>query len=265
MVLVRYRHVAQAAGVALGTLSYGSPEETLVGPPFLPISPYLDRPADLRPPLEGEMRTDVAIVGGGLTGLSTALALRRAGVRVAVLEREFCGFGASGRNAGHLTPTIGKDLPTLLMMYGKERACRIVRFADHCVHRTEQLLHELGVGCDYTPSGNIMAVVHPKQEKRLRRAATVAEQVGARVRFVESGEMRARGIPPAFLCTIIGNSKPAVLLGCTTWESRRAGCRHAGHGGGRVPRSLPTAARPADRPLLGRLDPCRCIQRRVLL
>ena len=138
------------------------------------LSGYLDPRAapDRQPPLVGDARTDVAIVGGGLTGLSTALALRRAGVDAVVLEREFCGFGASGRNAGHLTPTIGKDLPTLLMMYGEERTKAIVRFADHCVHRTEALLAEWGIDCDYAPTGNVMAVVHPKQEKRLRRIAT---------------------------------------------------------------------------------------------
>ena len=108
--------------------------------PFLPISGYLESPPDREPPLDGDARADVAIVGGGLTGLSTALALKRAGVDAVVLEREFCGFGASGRNAGHLTPTIGKDLPTLLMLYGEARTAAIVRFADHCVHRTEALL-----------------------------------------------------------------------------------------------------------------------------
>jgi glycine/D-amino acid oxidase-like deaminating enzyme len=170
--------------------------------PFLPLSGYLDPRAapDRQPPLVGDARTDVAIVGGGLTGLSTALALRRAGVDAVVLEREFCGFGASGRNAGHLTPTIGKDLPTLLMMYGEERTKAIVRFADHCVHRTEALLAEWGIDCDYAPSGNVMAVVHPKQEKRLRRGADVAAKVGAPVQFLEPAEMRARGLPPAFLC-----------------------------------------------------------------
>ncbi|HVN87044.1 MAG TPA: FAD-dependent oxidoreductase [Candidatus Binatia bacterium] len=168
--------------------------------PFLPISGYLESPPGSEPPLVGEARADVAIVGGGLTGLSTALALKRAGVDAVVLEREFCGFGASGRNAGHLTPTIGKDLPTLLMLYGEERTAAIVRFADHCVHRTEALIEEHGIDCDYAPTGNVMAVVHPKQEKRLRRAAEIAGKVGANVRFLESEEMRARGLPPAFLC-----------------------------------------------------------------
>lgn len=190
--------------------------------PFLPISAYLEPPADLRPALDGDVRADVAIVGGGFTGLSTALALRRAGVEVVVLEREFCGFGASGRNAGHLTPTIGKDLPTLLMMYGEERTGRIVRFADHCVHRTEQLLAELQIDCDYVPSGNVMAVVHPKQEKRLRRAAAVAEKVGARVRFVEAAEMRARGIPPAFLCGALEGSGGTLNPGKMVLGLRRA-------------------------------------------
>jgi glycine/D-amino acid oxidase-like deaminating enzyme len=190
--------------------------------PFLPISGYLESPTDRMPPLAGDARADVAIVGGGLTGLSTALALKRVGVEAVVLEREFCGFGASGRNAGHLTPTIGKDLPTLLMLYGETRTAAIVRFADHCVHRTEALVAEHGIDCDYAPTGNVMAVVHPKQEKRLRRAAEVASNVGANVRFLEPEEMRTRGLPPAFLCGALegagGTLDPGKLM---------VGLRHA--------------------------------------
>jgi gamma-glutamylputrescine oxidase len=184
--------------------------------PFLPISAYVESPPDREPALFGDARADVAIVGGGLTGLSTALALKRSGVDVIVLEREFCGFGASGRNAGHLTPTIGKDLPTLLMLYGEERTAAIVRFADHCVRRTEGLVAELGIDWDYAPSGNVMAVVHPRQEKRLRRAAQIAGRVGARVRFLESEEMRARQLPTAFLSGVLeeagGTFDPGKLI-----------------------------------------------------
>lgn len=190
--------------------------------PFLPISGYIDTPPERTTPLAGDTRADVAIVGGGLTGLSTALALRRAGVDTVLLEREFCGFGASGRNAGHLTPTIGKDLPTLLLLYGKERTAALVRFADHCVRRTEALIAELGIDCDYVPNGNVMAVVHPKHEKRLRRAAEVASEVGAPVRFLDAREMRARGLPPAFLCGALEEAGGTLDPGKLVLGLRRA-------------------------------------------
>jgi glycine/D-amino acid oxidase-like deaminating enzyme len=106
-------------------------------------------PADPQPPLEGEARADVAVVGGGLTGLATALALREAGVDVAVVERDFCGSGASGRNAGHLTPTIGKDLPTLVRVFGEARASAFARFADRAVGCAEELIGRHAIDCDY--------------------------------------------------------------------------------------------------------------------
>lgn len=165
----------------------------------LPLGPWIAPPADLRPPLAGDVRADVAIVGAGYTGLSAALALRRAGVDVVVLEREFAGYGASGRNAGHLTSTIGKDLPTLQRFFGRERAARLVRFAEEAVRCAEGLMREHAITCDYHPTGNVMAAVHPAQERRLRTAAAAAAQLGARVRFLDGEAMRARGLPPAFI------------------------------------------------------------------
>lgn len=165
---------------------------------FLDISPWVVRPTDIRPRLPADITANFAVVGAGYTGLSAALALRKAGADVVLVEREFAGFGASGRNAGHLTPTIGKDLPTL-MMFGKRRAAQLVRFADAAVRGVEDLIQEHRIECDYVPAGNIMAAVHPKHEARLRNAAAVAAQIGAHVRFLSRDEMHARGIPPAFL------------------------------------------------------------------
>ena len=167
---------------------------------FLDISPYVSLPADLQPALTQDIQADVVIVGGGFTGLSTALALHEAGVCAVVLERHFCGYGASGRNAGHLTPTICKDLPTAVMLFGKDTAGKLASFADQCVESAEQLIAGYGIDCDYQQSGNIMTVVHPSQEARLRKAAAAAMAVGARMHFVEPGEMRERGLPKAFLC-----------------------------------------------------------------
>ena len=167
---------------------------------FLDISPYVSLPTDLQAPLQGDIRADVVIVGGGFTGLSTALALHKAGVSAVVLERSFCGYGASGRNAGHLTPTICKDLPTANLLFGAETAAKLVRFADYCVESAEHLFAEYGIDCDYQQSGNIMTVVHPSQEVRLRKATASARALGARMHFIEPGEMRERGLPKAFLC-----------------------------------------------------------------
>lgn len=167
---------------------------------FLDISPYVEPPADMQPSLQANIHADVVIVGGGYTGLSTALALNEHGISAVVLERDFCGYGASGRNAGHLTPTICKDLPTAMMMFGRETAASLARYADFCVENTEQMMGTYGIDCDYNQSGNIMSVVHPKQEKRLRKATAAAVELGVKMHFVEPGEMRERGIPKAFLC-----------------------------------------------------------------
>ena len=192
-----------------------------VSTPFLDVSPYLSQPADLRP-LDGDLHADVAIVGGGYTGLSAAMALAARGVSAIVLERHFCGFGASGRNAGHLTPTICKDLPTARMLFGAEAAARLVRFADHCVEQTEALIAEHRIDCDYHPGGNVMAVVHRSQEARLRRATEASRVLGARTRFVEPGEMRERGMPRAFLSGALEEAGGTLHPGKLVLGLRRA-------------------------------------------
>ena len=163
-------------------------------------SPWLEAcpPIEPAPPLEGERRVDVAVVGAGYSGLGAALALRADGFSVAVLERETAAFGASGRNAGHLTPTIGKDLPTLLLLYGRERARGYVHLAETAIAHVERWIEAFGIACEYEPVGNVMAAVHASQEARLERAARVATDLGARAAWLDRETMRKRGLPDAF-------------------------------------------------------------------
>jgi len=69
---------------------------------FRPHGGWLQAPERLQPALEGRATADVIVVGAGFAGLSTALELAARGAKVIVLEKEFAGFGASGRNAGYL-------------------------------------------------------------------------------------------------------------------------------------------------------------------
>src|SRR5215470_2511574 len=75
-----------------------------------------------RAPLKGDQRFDVCVIGGGYTGLSTALHLRARGLRVAVLERERVGAGASGRNGGQVITGQRVDQDALERKYGETRA-----------------------------------------------------------------------------------------------------------------------------------------------
>ncbi|HWA60633.1 MAG TPA: FAD-dependent oxidoreductase [Caulobacteraceae bacterium] len=161
-------------------------------------SVWVDAPADLQPPLDADTRADVVVVGGGLTGLSAALDLRRAGLDVLLLEMDWCGKGASGRNAGHLTPTIGKDLPTLVNYVGKDRAAQYAAFAERAVHHTEQVFAEHAIDCDYQPVGNVVAGLHPRHRDPLRRAADLAAGIGVNSIFLDEAEMRRRRLPEAF-------------------------------------------------------------------
>lgn len=71
-----------------------------------PVTYYSRTKADdvARPMLEREITADIAVIGGGLAGLSAALQMSRAGKKVVVLEAESIGFGASGRNGGFVSP-----------------------------------------------------------------------------------------------------------------------------------------------------------------
>ncbi|KAI9340181.1 FAD dependent oxidoreductase [Zopfochytrium polystomum] len=181
------------------------PPSTILGVEHLPLSTWLPTPpADLQPPLPTTPTPhvyDIVIIGGGYTGLSAALHLHRhhRGRSVALLESEFAGFGASGRNAGHLTPTIGKDLPTLLAMHGERKSIGLVRFAEASVRAAEANLSELGIDAEYVDTGNIVVAVHASHERRLRGASRVAARHGLSVEYLEAAEMRRRGIPRAFV------------------------------------------------------------------
>ena len=161
---------------------------------------WLDPPPEPGPPLEEEIDADVVVVGGGYTGLWTAIALRERGTRVVVLERDYAGFGASGRNAGHLTPTIGKDLPTLLRMYGSERGGALVRFAETAVEHTERAIAERELDCEYVPAGNVLAGIHPGQRPGLEKAADAARRLGGAMRVLEPDELGERGLPAFVSC-----------------------------------------------------------------
>ena len=82
-----------------------------------------------RAPLDGSRAADVVIAGGGYTGLWTAYYLKRARpeLEIVVLEREFCGFGASGRNGGWVSSAFAGSREQLARTHGRDRVVALQR------------------------------------------------------------------------------------------------------------------------------------------
>lgn len=74
------------------------------------------------PELQGEVETDVCVIGAGYTGLSTALFLLENGFKVTVLEAAKVGFGASGRNGGQIVNSYSRDIDVIERTVGKREA-----------------------------------------------------------------------------------------------------------------------------------------------
>ena len=104
--------------------------------------------APSRPPLDGSARADVCVIGGGYTGLSTAIDLAGRGFNVILIEARSVGFGASGRNGGHVGIGQRKDQDELEAMCGRSDAKRLWQYSLDAVDRVERLIREHEIDCD---------------------------------------------------------------------------------------------------------------------
>lgn len=101
--------------------------------------------ASPRPSLEGTVAADVAIVGGGLAGLTAALDLARSGRSVVVLEAERVGWGASGRNGGFVGPGYATGHANIARMVGSEKARALHQLSIEGVRIVEENINDLAI------------------------------------------------------------------------------------------------------------------------
>lgn len=146
-------------------------------------------PDDLspRPALPGDLDVDVAIVGGGLTGLWTAWYLldRDPSLSIAVLEKEIAGFGASGRNGGWCSALFPRSTASLERAHGRPAALAMRRAMIATVDEVGRVADEAGIEIDYAKGGTI---AYARSEVQL--AAAQAEVAEARRYGVDPLELR---------------------------------------------------------------------------
>jgi glycine/D-amino acid oxidase-like deaminating enzyme len=129
----------------------------------------LDRPAPGRPPL-ATGRADVAIVGGGYTGLWTAyyLAQLDPGLDIVVLERDAVGFGASGRNGGWCVGELAAGIDRLAAASDHGRALRLVRAMFGAVDEVGRVCRAEAIECGYAKGGTVRLARNQAQLERQR-------------------------------------------------------------------------------------------------
>lgn len=128
-----------------------------------------------RPSLNTTIAADVCIVGGGFTGLWTAYYLKVAkpDLKVVVLEREFAGFGASGRNGGNLTGRFPWVRKTYLKHSSPDRLLAMEKALNRTVFEVMEVAHREGIDADINRAGNLSVATTLAQQAR--QPAVVAE------------------------------------------------------------------------------------------
>ena len=122
-------------------------------------------------PLASRIDVDVCIAGGGFTGLWAAIHLRQSApdLEVALLERETCGFGASGRNGGWVTSWID-ELDGLAARFGPEAAALLARHSVEAVGSIGRFAEQHGIDCDFRQRGTLLVATSEAQLRPLESA-----------------------------------------------------------------------------------------------
>jgi glycine/D-amino acid oxidase-like deaminating enzyme len=121
-------------------------------------------------------RTDVAIIGGGYTGLAAARALARRGVDATVLEQHAIGWGASGRNGGQVLPGYKPEMEELAHRLGPERAGRMFQLSLDAIRYVASLIEEEAIACDFVRCGAVTVASKPSHMRGLEQGAQFMRQ-----------------------------------------------------------------------------------------
>lgn len=180
------------------------------------------------PPLSGLYRADVAIVGGGLTGVTTALMLTQAGLRVVLAESRRLGDGAAWGCAGIVTAQLGRAYRTVADTAGLEAAATLARMSMDAVERVRETVRALDAPCQAAPTDVYTYAFLPRDlpaleaqldlERRLRLPVASAPDAGGCPFPVAGSAVMPGQMTLSPLGYLLGMAARATALGCVIGE-----------------------------------------------
>jgi glycine/D-amino acid oxidase-like deaminating enzyme len=181
-------------------------------------------------------RVDVAVIGAGFTGLSAARTLAKRGAKVAVLESETIGWGASSRNGGMVLTGMKLGVNQLISRYGRELTRRMYAASLETIDCVERIVGEEAIDCDFSRCGHLEVACKQKHfDDYARQAEVIAREFDHRLRVLQRDELSleigstiyyggmvdevSAGINPARY--VAGFSRAAMKAGAQIFEHTR--------------------------------------------
>ena len=161
-------------------------------------------------PLKGDQNTDIAIIGGGYTGLSAALHLAKSGRESILLEAEDIGYGGAGRNVGLVNAGLWLMPEELLRLAGSEYGEKLIRVLGHSPDLVFQLIDEHGIACEALRNGTLHCADSKTGYKALQQREEQWLKRGAPVRLLERDEAAAKTGSTSFYGALLDNRAGTV-------------------------------------------------------
>ena len=135
---------------------------------------------------------DVAVIGAGFTGLSAARTLARRGAKVAVLEAESIGWGASSRNGGMVLSGLKLGVNKLISLYGREKTQQMYASSLQSIDCVEQIVREENIECNFSRCGHLEVACKQKHfDDYARQVEVIAREFNHHLRVVPRNELRS--------------------------------------------------------------------------
>jgi glycine/D-amino acid oxidase-like deaminating enzyme len=158
-------------------------------------------PVEPGPPLDADLRCDVAVIGAGYTGMWTAYYLKKAepALDVQVVEADYAGSGASGHGDGFVTPTIGHSLASVAHAYGVERAKVAYSVVGRSIVELGRFCRANGIDAEFEPGSYLQVATTDAQRRWLEKDLVLIGRMGKPPELLERDQVREIMDSPAVL------------------------------------------------------------------
>lgn len=134
--------------------------------------------------LDNDKRVKCLIVGGGIAGITTAYLLCKKGIPVTIVDADYIGYGATGRNTGKVTPEHGLVYSEIYKMYGPNNAKKYYDANKKALKLIEEIIEENDIECDYERAPAYMYTEDENESEKLLKEFDVCKEIGINCEYI---------------------------------------------------------------------------------